>query len=350
MLKRNKNRIQIALFLLITAAFSILQIQDAALLRSQYKATSVRLTKEGITQQEIENALADEESRGSSSIPEVSAWSWCDKAEIKNNELKRSVRITPVTVYGDMGLALPMTLICGNLVYKEDRMGCVLDAETAYELFGVEKADGNIVTYQNSSYYVRGVVKTKYPMFLIQGADSTKYSNLELLYQDKERGEEFAQDFMYQNGLGTDFVIIDGYFYSRMISKLLGMPLWFFFLAGTILIMREYLHNAAKLKPLTFAFYGLIGALIILGYGILLHQATGNPFYFPEKLIPSKWSDFDYWVRQYNLIKEQILQMKYLPPNPRDIYLVEELTKVPYNFSIMAILYLLAYKGLRFLK
>jgi hypothetical protein len=93
-------------------------------------------------------------------------------------------------------------------------------------------------------------------------------------------------------------------------------------------------------KPCQLALYGMAGILLILGYGILLYQFTGNPLYFPQKLIPTKFSDFDFWTGQYKLIRSQLHQMRYLVPNPKDVQLEEELSNFGLNLLIMVILYL----------
>lgn len=349
MLKRSKNKILAALLLLVTAVSAFLQFQDSAMFKERYQAVSIRMNKNGVTVQELESALKGETVRGTSDIPDIAAWNWCDKAEIEADKLSRSVTVTPVLVYGNMSLVSPMTVNRGNFVYSEDKQGCVIDSKTAYRLFGTVKAEGNTITYQKSCYYIRGVVQSKYPMFLIQAADAAvEYKNLELLYRNRERGEEFAQDFMYQNGLGIDFHTIDGYFYSRMIRTILSLPLWLFFLAVAVTMIKIYLqHKTHGIKP-GYLVYGLIGLLVLTGYGIMMTGFAGSPIYFPEKLVPSKWSDFDYWSKQYANIKEQLLQMRLLAPNPKDILLTDELIKLPYRLVIQIILYAVLYLKLVF--
>jgi hypothetical protein len=76
-----------------------------------------------------------------------------------------------------------------------------------------------------------------------------------------------------------------------------------------------------------------------LGFGAILIQFTGNPFYIPEKLIPSKFSDFDFWTKQYKEFQQQLNQMRYLVPNQKDILLEHELTGLPLSDAIMLLLF-----------
>lgn len=341
MFRLNKQKIGYVLFLLLTTVITMLWLQKAAFLGDHYRAVSVRLPKDGVNRQDLEKAVNMEIERGSVNIPEITAWNQSEKVKIKSKELNRSAELIPVGVYGDMSLTAPMSLICGNFAYGDDRKGCVIDTKTAYQLFGTEMAVGNAVIYKNQIYYIRGVVKTEPSVLLFQGNESMKYSNLELLYEEAERGEEFAGDFLFQNGLSTEFTIIDGCFYSSSIRWLLSLPLWLFFFTAVSIIIRRYFRIKAEVGQKRFYLYGILGILSIMGFCLLLHQAAGSPLYIPEKLIPSQWSDFDYWVRQYSRIKEQVLQIRYLPPCTKDIVLVEELIKLPCRIGILTLLYLL---------
>ena len=343
-LKQNKIKLGMVAFLLTMVIFSIQLIRDVAFFKSQYQAVSIRLLPGGeVTEQQIKNALKMEHDRNSDSIPELAIWEQYEKAEIKNESLGRSVKVKPVLVSGNMDLVVPFELVSGNLTYEEDSKGCVIDADTAYELFGTESADGNTVTYQNKTYYIRGVVKAAESLFLSQDAGTdVKYSNLELLYTDQERGEEFASNFMVQNGLGSDFITIDGYFYSRMINTVLGLPLWLLLMAVFISIVKRFLHCQRSVSKPKIIVYGGLCIFLMIGFTQLLYQFAGAPFYLPEKLIPAKWSDFNHWENQYQLIKNQMQQIRYITPNPKDVLLMDELLKLPYQFFLTTVLYVTA--------
>jgi hypothetical protein len=339
-LKQNKNKLWTLIFLLLVVIYSVQQICSAAFYKSSYQTVSVRLSGSGVTREQVENALSLEADRNSEDIPELTIWKQCDQADVRNIDMGRSVPVMPVLVSGNMSLVVPFQLVSGNLMYEEDKKGCVLDSATAYKLFGTENAEGNTVTYQNMDYYIRGVIKSADPLFLIQqGGANLKYSNLELSYSDKERGEEYARNFMVQNGLDSDFIIIDGYFYGRMINAILVLPLWLLVLAVFLKLVKQVLDIRRSISCSRFIVFVGVCLFLLIGLIYLLYQAVGIPFYIPEKLIPTKWSDFDHWENQYRLIKNQIRQIRYIPPNSRDVPLVDELMKLPYQFLLMIILY-----------
>lgn len=339
-LKQNKKKLGGVFFLLLLIILSMQQIREVSVLKSRYVAVGIRLTDSEVTKRQVDHALKMEQDRNTDSLPDYAIWRQYDKAEVKNTALGRSVKVAPMLVSGNMGLVATFPLISGNLPYGEDSKGCVIDTDTAFQLFGTESADGNTLVYHNKTYYIRGVVEAAVPVFLIQetGAD-IKYSNLELLYSDQERGEEFARNFLVQNGLASDFIAIDGYFYSKLMNAVLALPLWLLFISGVFWLMKQFLDSTKSISILRTILYGGFCSILLLGFLMLLYQFAGAPFYLPEKMIPTKWSDFDHWEQQYKLIKNQIIQIRYLVPNPKDVLLVDELLKLPYQFCLEVVLY-----------
>jgi hypothetical protein len=345
----NKSILLSVLFLITAVGFTVLKLEEANYLREQYPSVSIRFKTEGVTEDFIKAALVNEKKRGSERLPEITAWSQLSEAKIWNRSLNRYVQVRIVLVTGDMSLTAPMTLKFGNFIYQNDFKGCVIDSYTAFKLYGTEKAVGNRLLYQGRYYYIRGVVKTTDPLLLLQEKDSTKeYSNLEVVYQNREQGQALAENFLLQNNFPQNNVVIDGYFCGRMLQALLILPIWLFFVAIGFGFMKSLWKKKQDLKLHKFLLYGVIALFIIIGYGCLLYQFLGTPFYVPDKLIPTKFSDFDYWGEQYRLWKEQMKQLQFLMPNQKDIFLEKEIVRAPFNFIIMILLYIIFSIHIRF--
>lgn len=339
-MKWNKGIVFSAMFFIAAVGFSIVKLQNVAFIKSQYTSVSIRFKTEGITEDELKTALQNEKDNSVDTIPEVTAWTQLSEEEVDNRNIDRTVTVPLLLVSGDMSLTAPMTLKYGNYVYQEDEKGCVIDSDTAYALYGTENAVDNSLSYQNRDYIVRGVVKTNRPLLIIQGYDSTvKYTNLELIYQNKEQGEVLAGEFLLQNNFPQDNIIIDNYFYANMLHVFYNLPIWVFFLLFNFWIVKALWRKKHELKLNKLIMYMAISILIIIGYGIILYQYTGSPIYISEKLIPTKCSDFGFWSRQYHSIKFQLQQMKYLVPNAKDTFLENEILKAPLTFVVMVILF-----------
>lgn len=339
-MKWNKRIIISVILLIMTVGFSILKLQETVFIRTHYNSESVRLRSEGVTRKDLDNALKNEKANSSSDIPDVTAWVRLNEEEIYNYDLNRKVQVPIVQVAGDMNETEPMSLKYGNYVYEKDSKGCIIDEDTAYSLFGTYDATGNILTYKGSDYFIRGVVKATYPMFMIPGNNAAKYNNLELIYSNKEFGEKSAEEFLLQNSIAANYVIVDGYFYGRLIYSLLNLPIWMFYILFFILLLKYFWKKRHSENKRSFAIYCGIGTLGMIGYGGILYETIGNPLYFPLKLIPTKFSDFDYWSNEYHVMMDQFKKMQYLLPNPKDLYLENELVKLSLNVTVMLLLYL----------
>lgn len=343
-MKQNKNMVILILLIVITIWFTGTQILTASFLRDQYTAVSIRLKNGGITEKKIKEALSKEKERNDPSCPETAAWKRIPEAKVRNEYLGREQKVSVIIAAGDMQVTVPMTLLSGNYVYPGDKRGCVLDSKTAYELFGTEYAVSNVVTYEKKNYILRGIIKTDYPVFLIQGEkDSIEYPNLELTFSEKERGESLAGDFLLQNGLASDYMLFDGYFYGRLVHSVITLPIWFLTFFYSFQLIKYYIHKKTILTRKTFLLYGLMLVSIIATYCFLLHQLTGSPVYIPEKLIPTKWSDFGYWSEQYTHMKDEIKDLKYAYPGPKDMFLLNELSKLSLTVAVITVLHVAVY-------
>lgn len=340
-MKWNKS-ILLSVILFMAAAFlSFLRLWDVAYLRSQYTSVSIRYTKEGATKKSLDTALENEVQRGAEMLPEITAWKQLKEKKIRNDEFDRTAKVWVNVVEGDMAQTAPMTLVHGSYVYSEDKKGCVIDTVTAYELFGTKNAVGNVLQYQGSDYHIRGVVKAGGCILLIEGKDDSEaYANLEIVYKDKERGQSLAEDFLQQNGLTQDYVIMDGCIYARMLSAITALPLWLFFTAICYYLLRYLWRIRSRVKLGQYVIYSLSALLLVAGYGLLLYRFTGNPVYLPDKFLPSRFSDFDYWGRQFQSVKEQLTKLRYIMPNLKDVRIESELSKLSLNITLMIVLYI----------
>lgn len=341
-MKWNKRVIISAVLFLAAAGFSAMKLQEAHYIQSQYTTVSARINPGGIKESGVMNATAMEKGRGSEKIPEITAWVQLNEAEIKNEVLDRTEKLRIILFAGDMKVTAPMSLIRGSYVCGEDKKGCVIDKASAFRLFGTEAAVGNTLFYQNRYYYIRGVIKTIAPVLIIPGNSQTVYTNLEFYYQgrNKEQGEALAGEFLLQNGFTQEYVILDSYFYGRMLHSALILPVWIFFLLLCSLFMRYLWKRCRRLKPFYTILYCSIGLICSIGYGMLLYQYSGNPVYIPEKLIPTKFSDFGFFSELGRRLKEQLQQYRYLMPNPRDVFLEQRITGLGYNLIIILMLYI----------
>lgn len=343
-MRLNKTILLAAAFFIAAAGFSAAQLTRAEAVKQQYASVSVRFQQDGVTEDRIKTALDKEKKRGTPWIPEVTAWSKPCEVRVKNNGLNRSAVMKVQLVSGEMSLTAPMALLYGNYAYREDKRGCVIDSRSAFLLYGTENAVGNSLSWEGREYFVRGVVRTTDSLLLIQGKESLEeYSNLEVAYRNMEQGEELTKAFLLNNHFPSDYAMVDGYFYGGMIKSVLALPSWLFLAGAGIWSMKALWKKKRGLTRGAFLLCAAVCAISIIGYGSVLYQLAGAPVFISDKLLPTRFSDFEFWGEQYRLMKEQWRQVRFATPNLKDILLERRLVETPLTVAVMCLLYLVCY-------
>lgn len=270
-----------------------------------------------ISEEELSTVLKYEEIKHWGNTPSISAWNCLEEQTITNKELSLSYKVYLIEVYGDVKWVYPMELTAGNLINPNDYKGCIIDRETAYQLFGTVDPIGNCISYGNEYFYVRGIIRSPKPIFFRQIHDKKHtYSNLELVYGGDVDGYELAKGFIMQNNLTDSYIIIDGSFYGKVFNSLYKVPGWFLCFYVLYQILR------AIWKRRTIPLQVLILSLGFLTVWIVLKRLLDFRISIPQYLIPTKWSDFSFWTGRYKELHNQIDQIAYQTPVIKDILFV----------------------------
>jgi hypothetical protein len=128
-----------------------------------------------------------------------------------------------------------------------------------------------------------------------------------------------------------------------MLSSALCLPVWVFYLFTGLSATIYYVRQRKRFTAPSFVLYGLTGLVMVIGYGIFLYNITGMPVYLSEKIIPTRWSDFEYWENFIRTIRNQVQQLWYLMPNSRDVFLKNVISKLLLNITVLGAFYVLIY-------
>lgn len=283
-------------------------------INEHYQSVSIQMKEDTVSEQKLMTALKYEEVKNSINIPHISAWNRLEEQTTTNKELGISYKTQLIEVYGDIRQVYPMKLTKGNLLTPEDYEGCMVDQEVAYKLFGTVDPVGNTITYKNKQYYIRGIIKSPESVFFIRINDKKHtYNNIELVYEDKENGQELANAFMTQNNLAGSYTVIDGSFYAGILDRLYKVPAWFL----GFYMLYQILKVIWKRRTLPLQVFVLL--LGFLSVWMVLKWLLEFQIYIPERFIPTKWSDFSFWIEKYKEFRKHIEQMEYLTPTIKDI-------------------------------
>lgn len=242
------------------------------------------------------------------------AWQQTDHQTIHHSEYVRVATADVVTVFGDTKLVFPVV----QSLSAGDTAGCLLDKETAYNIFGTYKAAGYRLQYQNKTYIVRNVFASSEATLVIQ-ADALSdvvFSKISLDVSQSAYPKRAAEEFASRYNL-TDFIVEDNGMYSGAAAFFAALPAWILAAALLLIMLREAYRY--REMPVRFMFYLLVGAVILTVYFLV----SGLRFSFPQSMVPTRWSDFEFWQRLFMQNKQHTLQMLYMKKEKPAILLIE---------------------------
>lgn len=238
-----------------------------------------------------------------SASPEITAWSHTKDVEVKNQELNRKVKADCMAVYGSREMASFRRLETGTYGYRTDREGCVISKGLAMELFGGVNVTGKYIWCRDASYVVRGVTDDAKSVILIPAKIEDGMSYMLLECGKDSSGKVEAQRFLYKYGISRGQTVVDGSFFfaAAGISMLLALwtvPVWIGYCCA-VRKKREKIQGRRMLWLWGLAFVILGGVLLIWKLELRI----------PADLIPSRWSQFDFWTRKTEELRADMGQM-----------------------------------------
>lgn len=310
----------ILILALLFLAFLELSIYYASFLNENLSTVSARFDNKVVTPLMIKNALENESKDTTVESPRITLFNRLKKEKIKNKVTELTVNTNVIETYGNMSYILPMNFVEGNFVYTKDEKGCVLDTKTAYDLFGTTKALNNSVTWKGKEYIVRGVAKAKDAMMLIEVTDDKyRFSNLEAMYHEKkdkmiiDNQGQLLKNLLHKNNIAEPVAILDGSLVALLLGNICRLPLWI--LAFTIIFY--FIQNTYQLRKSMFLC--LLSGTFTIILGMIFIKITKFGVHIPNQFMPTKWSDFEFYVNKYKEIKENMVAARDCTLMPKDI-------------------------------
>lgn len=258
----------------------------------------------GFTEQELQN-MVDLRNEKDQNVPRYTAWTQKDDLVLENKELQKTWK----------GKVLFYTGENDRFFSNITEDSCALTKEAAYELFGSYDVIGEMIQIGGKEYLVERMVVNDMMgngMTVICKDAGLEYDRLHVNTQGVQQ-EIAALAFQYADHLWID--------YDFLLKLLKKISLWPFWLMTIIVAVRLWKKITDKGKGkgrlrwlLLLIIIGIVGGIV----GLLL----GAPLILPDSLIPTKWSDFEFWSRAGERMAMQIdhfLTMK--------VYVVDELMR-----------------------
>lgn len=296
-------------------------------IEEDYRAVSIRI-EEGTVEGRTLAYMAEQEMEGEKKgLKGITAWNRKERQLIEVGILSSGIVVYPqerklslIEVSGDMERAYPIYIAGGYIPAADDLQGCLIDEDTAYGLFGTMDAMGNSVSYDGESYLVRGILHTREAVCLIvRELEKMDYANLELTFAAESSGGQQAEELLRRYGISGSYTLIDGYLISRGLSLAALLPAW---LMGFCLL---YEVGAALWRRRSIPVQAVSLFLLLLCIWPLISWMMEFEVFFPQQLVPAKWSDFSFWSRRYADFLEWRRGMDYITPNYKDILLKQDI-------------------------
>lgn len=196
----------------------------------------------------------------------------------------------PAVVFDGKGrYAWNAELTEGSYPGVEDTEGCAVSEQLAWQLWGGTDIVGMPLTIAGRQVKVRGVFKAENPLLLWGVGSGGQYpngwQNVELGGLEGDSLEAEANGFATASGLGQPQSIVVGGYLGAMAVALLSLPL---IMAAAWGMAGVYKHLGRQWRRR--AKWLVVAAGMVLA--LCLPQFLS---WLPGWLIPTKWSDFQFW-------------------------------------------------------
>jgi len=210
---------------------------------------------------------------------------------------------------GDAGLVWPAEYLDGTAPGVTDGVGCAVSSALAFALWGGVDVVGATLEADGESRVVRGVFEGQDMVALMSVRDedtSQSFTAVELSGLSAPNRSDVTS-FASVAGLGAPDSVLLGA--PAMLAQFLAiLPLLMLFAYGLVAFafwMRK--HPATRRGVLLVALFGF--ALLLPGLLDML----------PDRLIPTRWSDFSFWGGHLKQIGEDLLAYLGAAPKLRDM-------------------------------
>lgn len=216
----------------------------------------------------------------------------------------------------------------GQILFKDDLEGCLIDEDASYKLFGSLNCVGREILYNDRTLVVRGILKGTNSNIMIQLPDDSSVVLNGLTIDGTDLSTTKISDFRMRYGI--DELDIDGGIY-HMIAKVIVMIVP---LIALLLILIKIVVSSLKVKnkPVLILSYVLMFLLSIF----IVLKVSNIKLNIPLDMLPNKWSDFSFWGKMIGEYAERFEVVMYMKKYGIDIYNIQNMLK-SIGFSILSI-------------
>lgn len=255
-----------------------------------------------------ENILEQEAQRD---VPtDFAMWQESDGGNVKAENSGRSAEVTVMRVRGKMSVLFgefaPLT--------QEDMQGCCLDEQTALALFGSMNVIGNQLNYENKTYIVRGVLRDYGGLIVLRPGTKELTDRITIKITADTSSTAQSREFMSQYGIAGHVL---NHVMLKEVVQLFPLLLPLCIGIWLLVSIRSNLKRDVHCRSDRYLCYGILVLTLVVLIATLVRFLQ-----IPKDMIPTRWSDFQFWSNWLETFKEQVsVYIRY----PKGIVEVESL-------------------------
>lgn len=290
---RVKGFVAGALLLLFLAAGWLGTQQSVGRLERVPATVQLRYREKVFSPRELDEIAESEAQQKSAALP-LTAFGQQEQKKVSVQAPVREAQLSLLWTWGRMDRAMSAPLLSGYYPAAGDD-GCVVDERAAYRLWGSVEVMGETLRCDGKDYTVRGVIGEAGGVVLLPAAAQQQV--LSTLVLEPPPGKDrraAAEEFQVRHALEeADVVLLLGGF-GALGRLLLFLP--FLILVGALL--RLLLQALWQLRRTPFLFALDLSALVLIL--VLAFWLSGIRLEFPQSMVPTRWSDFEFWGRLFS--------------------------------------------------
>lgn len=297
-----KNDVVFLLFLFLGCMCWCFCLNSGENLIDKYGVFSFRIHNESLNTEKL-NEIVEWQKKNNESDVELTAWEQKDSQEIKSNN--GIIKSDVIYIWGKSNYELKL----------QAENSCAISADKAYELWKSSDVLGKIVDINGVSYKITAVLNDVTDIAMVKASkynENTTYDALDI----KVKSRNWSLDeFKAENSLSPD-VTVNYHEFSEALYKVALFPEWIIaFIMLVKIIYKLYINKNNNLKSV------FMGITLILWIFLSLKLCQFS-FELPQSLIPTRWSNFEFWGKTFDNMKQQNRILKLMK-----VYYVDEYFK-----------------------
>lgn len=256
----------------------------------------VRVYSEEVAVNRLEQAVFRVEQAGVD-LPPLLAWTQQESQSI-TGYLNRQTEVEMLTYWGDASLFFNVSFVSGS--WPTDDTGCVLDEHAADALWGSAQVIGQKVKYGEKSLQVTGVIPDRGGVVFLPATETETVAMSDFVLdlsaeQNGIVGAQMALQRLKISGSCYDYGL--PVFLAQLFSTAAAMVM-IVQMCWSIVSMHR---RMVPIRLLTVISAGLcLAGLAVLIWGSALPA-------IPSRMLPTRWSDFDFWTEQFAMVQKTLL-------------------------------------------